>query len=199
MDAPLKPIPICTIQGCGKKLQSRGYCSAHYAKWRKYGDALAVRQRQIHGASLLERFNAYVGERGSGCWEWTGDRDPTGYGRRNIDNVPLMAHRIASEVHFGPLTPADHICHRCDNPACVRPEHLFKGDHAMNMADKMAKKRHRYGVSRGSDHGCSKLTEADVREIRRLGLPLKQHVERYGISNSQASDIINRRSWRHLT
>lgn len=196
--APPKLNRKCTIPGCDRAHLAQGYCRAHYTRWRKYGDPLVVRQHQIHGASLLERFNAYVGERGSGCWEWTGYRDPNGYGRLNIENVPVLAHRIAWETHFGPLTSADHICHRCDNPACVRPEHLFKGDHAMNMADKMAKKRHRYGVSRGADHGCAKLTEDDVRDIRRIGRPLNQHVKRYGISTSQASDIINRKSWRHV-
>lgn len=189
----------CTIPGCEKKRHSRGYCASHYMKWRKYGDPLEVRQVQFHGASLEERFNAYVGERGTGCWEWIGGKDPNGYGRLGLNGKPELAHRISWRLSFGPITSADHICHRCDNPGCVRPEHLFKGDHAANMADKMAKKRHRYGVSRGSSHGRSKLTEADVREIRRLGRPLSQHVERYGISTTQASDIINRRSWRHIT
>lgn len=199
MNAPLKPPPTCTIEGCEKKLHSRGYCTAHYAKWRKYGDPNEVRQAQIHGGTLVDRFNAYVGERGGGCWEWSGYRDPNGYGRLNVGGIPVPAHRISWEVHFGPITSADHICHRCDNPSCVRPEHLFKGDYAMNTADKMAKKRHRYGVSRGADHGCAKLTEADVREIRRIGRPLRQHAERYGISTTQVWDIINRRSWRHIT
>lgn len=188
----------CTIDGCDKNQHSRSYCAAHYAKWRKYGDPKAVRQIQLHGLSLAERFNAYVGERGSGCWEWVGSRDANGYGRLNVKNIPVLAHRLSWEIHFGPITSADHICHRCDNPSCVRPEHLFKGDHAANMADKMAKKRHRYGVSRGEAHGRAKLTEADVREIRRIGPPARQHVERYGISNTQASDIISRRSWRHV-
>lgn len=199
MNAPLKPSPKCTIEGCDKRLHSRGYCTAHYAKWRKYGDPLVVRQAQLHGATIADRFNAYVGDRGAGCWEWAGSRDPNGYGRLNIGGTPALAHRVSWELNFGPITSADHICHRCDNPSCVRPEHLFKGDYLMNTADKMAKKRHRYGVSRGADHGCAKLTEADVREIRRIGRPLRQHAERYGISTTQVWDIINRRSWRHIT
>ena len=93
------------------------------------------------------------------CWEWTGSRDRKGYGRIRVNDRPELVHRVSWEL-FNGESPADkHVCHRCDNPSCVRPEHLFLGDPIINVADKMAKKRHRFGVSRGSAHGCSVLTE----------------------------------------
>ena len=188
----------CSIDGCQKPLLARGWCSAHYAKWKKYGDPLEVRQVQHHGLSLKERFWINV-SRGNGCWHWTGYLDPNGYGRINVENTPKLAHRLSWEIEHGViLTPNQHVCHKCDNPKCVRPSHLFLGDQAKNMADKMAKGRHAFGVSRGEAHGCAKLTESDVRAIRGSGKAGKSLAEEFGISNSQVSDIRNRRVWKHL-
>lgn len=188
----------CKIDGCGRSVFARGWCGRHYKKWKAYGDPLISRQSQIHGVSLVERFNAYVTQRGSGCWEWQGFRDPNGYGRLNVKNRPVLAHRISWEIHCGPIGVDQQVLHRCDNPPCVRPEHLFLGDPAANSADKLAKKRHRYGVSRGSDHGCAKLTEDQVREIRTSVGPSRIVAEKYGVSGRQVRDIRTRRSWRHI-
>lgn len=188
----------CSVESCGKPATVRGYCPAHYKRWRLYGDPLTLRQHQLHGLSLAERWAAYVPDRGEGCWEWSGFRDPNGYGRLNIGNVPKLAHRISWELHRGEITSADHILHRCDNPSCVRPEHLFKGDHALNMADKMAKKRHRYGVSRGEANPHSRLTEDQVKEIRASTGASERVGLLYGISGRNVRDIRNRKSWRHV-
>lgn len=152
---------------------------------------------QVHGASLLERFEHYV-QKGSGCWEWMSYRDPKGYGRINVSNKPLLAHRVSWELFRHKLRSDQQVLHRCDNPSCVRPEHLFLGDHVANMADKMAKKRHRYGVSRGSAHGCAKLTEDQVRAIRKSVGPSRIVAEEYGISGRQVRDIRRRAVWRHI-
>ncbi len=198
MMAPPKLNRTCSIEGCKKPHLSRGFCAMHYRRNHLYGDPLIVKLKQLHGATLLERWEHYVPERGTGCWEWRGNRDTNGYGRLNIGDVPQLAHRIAWELFRGPITSEEHICHRCDNPPCVRPEHLFKGDHTSNMADKMRKKRHRYGVSRGVAHGGVKLTEDDVRAIRASTLKLRELAEVYSISMTQASDIRRLKSWRHL-
>jgi len=187
----------CKIDGCENLVMARGWCAAHYTKWRKYGDPLTVRQHQMHGATLLERWAANV-EKSSGCWKWTGYRDQNGYGRINIGNMPVLAHRVAWQLLCHEITSEQHVLHRCDNPSCVRPEHLFLGDHAMNMADKMAKKRHRFGVSRGVAHGCAKLNEEQVREIRASNGPSRIVAQQYGVSGRQVRDIRARRVWRHL-
>jgi hypothetical protein len=188
---------VCLVDDCMKPRTHRGFCAAHYSKMRKYGDPLIVKQKQLHGLSLLERWDAYV-ERSTGCWEWSGYRDPNGYGRLNIGNRPILAHRISWEIHHGPITPDQHVCHRCDNPSCVRPEHLFLGDQVRNMADKMAKKRHRYGVSRGEAHGCSKITAEQVQEIRAAEGTNTEIAKRFQLSRTQTRDIRSRKSWRHL-
>ena len=81
---------------------------------------------------------------GDGCWEWTGTRHSWGYGllggRRKVH---LRAHRVSWEIHFGPIPAGLYILHHCDNPRCVRPDHLFLGTHRDNMADMVKKGRWR--------------------------------------------------------
>ena len=187
----------CTIDGCDKKVLGRGMCSAHYNRWRKHGDPLKVVQHQQHGLSLFERIGSRLDKTGQ-CWEWTGSKDKKGYGRINVGNKPMLVHRAFFECVSGPLKEGDHVLHRCDNPSCARPEHLFVGDHLMNMQDKSRKKRHRYGVSRGEAHGCSRLTADQVYEIRASTGPSVEVGKRYGVSGRTVREIRNRESWRHL-
>lgn len=80
---------------------------------------------------------------GAGCWEWSGLRSARGYGRFGHDS--RRAHRIAWELTFGPVPDGLLVCHTCDNPPCIRPEHLFLGTDADNARDMVAKGRGRYG------------------------------------------------------
>lgn len=196
--APPKRNRKCSIEGCEKPHVSHDFCATHRKRFKLYGDPLFTKQKQIHGATVAERWNAYVGERGAGCWEWAGHRDPNGYGRLNISGKPVLAHRISWELHRRPITPAEHILHRCDNPPCVRPEHLFKGDQALNMADKMAKKRHRYGTTQGEKNPISKVNEGQVREIRASSEKPGGLAIRFGLSRRTIRDIQTRKSWKHI-
>lgn len=188
----------CRVEGCEGALVARGLCRKHYGRWYKYGDPLVVKQHQMHGATVLERWESNV-QKSSGCWEWSGYRDENGYGRLNVDGVPVLAHRLSWTILRHELTPQQHVLHRCDNPPCVRPEHLFLGDQSANVADMWAKKRQRYGVSRGMAHGCSKLNDEQVREIRLSTGPSRITAETYGISGRQVRDIRAGKAWRHLT
>lgn len=190
----------CSVNGCGNDAHARGYCVRHYGVWRRHGDPTRAKFRR--GISIAERFMQYV-KQSSGCWEWQGYRDPNGYGRLNIRQpkktyVPKLAHRISWELFRGAISPEQHVCHKCDNPSCVNPEHLFLGDAAINCEDKIAKGRMRFGVSRGEAHGCAKLTEDQVRAIRASTGPSRIAAEKYGVSGRQVRDIRNRRVWRHI-
>ena len=93
-----------------------------------------------HDPMLDGRFWSNV-VKGDGCWEWTGYVSGR-YGRIRVgDGRRIQAHRFSYELHYG-ATDSPVICHRCDNPLCVRPDHLFAGDQAANLADMTAKGRH---------------------------------------------------------
>jgi hypothetical protein len=99
-----------------------------------------------HGSTLEERFWRKV-KKSEGCWEWQGWRDDGGYGSigsfGNADRV--KTHRYSWQLHNGPIPDDLLVCHTCDNPPCVRPDHLFLGTHLDNMRDKMKKGRHKAG------------------------------------------------------
>lgn len=188
---------ICCIKDCEKRAKAKGMCAMHYKRAKLYGDPTKTLQKQLHGATLQERFDHYV-DKSSDCWEWKGSPDPNGYGRLNIDGTPILAHRISWELHRHKITPDQHVLHRCDNPPCVNPDHLFLGDQVANNADMKAKGRFRPGVSHGIDHGRAKLTEAQVLEIRAALGDSQQIAERFGISRRHVYDIQNMRVWRHI-
>lgn len=91
-------------------------------------------------ADLATRFWAKV-EKGDGCWNWTA-ANVRGYGRISINNRMFRAHRVSYEMHRGPIPEGLEICHRCDNPRCVRPDHLFVGTRSDNIRDRVAKGLH---------------------------------------------------------
>jgi hypothetical protein len=140
-------------------------------------------------------------QRGDGCWIWTGfvPADP-GYGRIWKNGRNEGAHRISYEIAYGPIPDGMSVCHRCDNRACVRPDHLFAGTQVDNIRDCVAKGRNR--PPRGTRQGRSKLTESDVREIRSRaarGETNEQIAADFSISGPQVGRIHRRESWCWLT
>jgi len=152
-----------------------------------------------------ERFWAKVEKTGeNGCWEWTAGLSE-GYGDYWFNGTAVRAHRLSYVLHH-PLTIDlwEHreilVCHRCDNPKCVNPSHLFLGSYADNNRDKEAKGRG--NPPKGEKHGHSKLTEDDVREIRTRyangGVLQRQLALEYGVWQRTIGRIINRETWSHI-
>jgi hypothetical protein len=149
-----------------------------------------------------------------GCWLWTGKmmsgesnkRFP--YGQLNVKHRNLMAHRISYELTCGPIPPGMMVLHRCDNPICVRSDHLFLGTHQDNMDDMKAKGRSPTGYvapekrPRGERIGNATLTADTVLEIRSRYIPgrfgCKRLAQEYGISATHIKRIVRRRAWEHL-
>lgn len=136
------------------------------------------------------------------CIEWSGARNSKGYGhcRDPITKRTRRVHRVAWEQTHGPIPDGMYVLHRCDNRACINVEHLFLGTQADNMADMRAKGRAK--TAPGEQQGQHKLTEAQVREIRLAyaagGITHAALALRYGVVVSTVSNILTRRTWKHV-
>jgi hypothetical protein len=134
------------------------------------------------------------------CWIWSGNvaNKDRPYGRIQINGQRITAHRLSYLVYRGDIPAGLCVCHTCDNPRCVNPDHLFLGSDLENIADCILKGRH----TRGDKHGNKKLSEAKVREMRHLYKTGKytqqQLADKYDIPRTYCNVIINRKQWKHV-
>lgn len=152
-------------------------------------------------ASRVECFLRHVSpEPTSGCWLWVGSLSKgRGYGQFNLAGRPTTAHRAAWILFQGPVPAAALVCHRCDNRACVNPEHLFLGTAQDNTDDMFKKGRER--PPRGEACGTAKLSAPDVLAMRRLrlgGLTYAEIAAAYGVHPVTAMRAIKGEQWGHL-
>lgn len=149
---------------------------------------------------LQERFFAKVaGPDTNGCWNWTGAKDMNGYGRFSTGAAGAkLAHRISMALDAGDdIDPSLSVMHHCDNPSCVSPFHLSVVPHAVNMADSAAKCRHSYGER----HPVARLTDKNVREMRRAaatGEHILSIAARFNMSRRSASQAVSGETWKHI-
>lgn len=158
---------------------------------------------------VTERFWRFVQQQ-DGCWEWIGNRSLKGYGVITATRTggTRSAHRLSWEIHHGPIPEGLFVCHHCDNPPCVNPDHLFLGTAADNTADMLTKGRWRLPTQnparhrRGTAVAHAKLTEDDVRYIRQAyadgHMSMSALGRRFGVTLALISGIIARRRWRHV-
>lgn len=135
----------------------------------------------------------------TGCWIWTAKRDADGYGAMwggkelgKEDNI--QAHRVAWMLHRGSIPEGKLVCHKCDNRACVCPDHLFLGTEADNSADMVKKGRSR----RGSILGRSSITERDIPFIRNSTMKGTELAAMFGVGTAAISCIRLRKKWKHV-
>ncbi len=142
----------------------------------------------------------YVVDPETGCWEWQRGRVPKGYGQITFNGehrTTIYAHRVAYEAAHGKVGDGLCICHHCDNPPCINPEHLFVGSYTDNFADQIAKGR----KPRGEGSTSHKLSEAQVREILRRAAGGENHrliAQDHLVSRSLVSMLSTGKRWTWL-
>lgn len=148
--------------------------------------------------AIAERFweKVAIVDDAESCWLWQAGTSG-GYGMIKYKGRHHEAHRIAYMLTYGEIPDGLFVLHRCDVPACCRPEHLFLGTQADNMEDRRDKGRHPHGET----HPLSKLTESDVRTIRQLhkaGWSMNRLAKRFDVTSANISAIVKRKTWTHV-
>lgn len=147
---------------------------------------------------MVERFWSKV-KKTRGCWLWIAGKNKRGYGWfRDSNGESRLAHRVSWELVNGVVPDGLLVLHTCDNPSCVRPDHLFIGTHRDNVRDMIEKGRAVY--VKGEQHGRAKLGEKEVKEIKRKYFEgsVLQLSKFYRVSPSMITRILMNKSWNHL-
>lgn len=138
-----------------------------------------------------------IPENAGDCWIWTGSKLRGGYGNININHKTKQAHRLSYELHYGKIPAGLDVLHKCDNPPCVNPHHLFLGTDKTNAEDRSAKGRTVKGVLLP----ISKLNDGNVKEIRKLialKIPRRKIAKLFGVGSTCITDIATGRTWSWL-
>jgi hypothetical protein len=156
----------------------------------KKGDRLGIIQSRLEQNVIPEPM--------SGCHLWLGACNPSrGYGVIRVggrQGRTLTVHRLAYQIYVGEIPEGKQVLHRCDVRSCVNPQHLFLGDNAINVADKVAKKRHRWGERMP----MAKLKEYQVLQILDDHRFYREIAEDYGVDRRTIGDIKAHKRWKYL-
>lgn len=148
-----------------------------------------------------QRFWSKVDKSGE-CWIWTAAKTGKGYGHIRLLGKDWLAHRFSYVVEVGGIPAGMLVCHPCDNPACVRPDHLFVGSNRDNTIDMTRKGRGKHAVLNGEQNGQAKITREVVLQIRadsRSGLSHREIAQKFGISQPHVSNVVNVRKWKSIS
>jgi hypothetical protein len=156
--------------------------------------------------SLVWRFWIKFKRPKDGCWEWLASKDECGYGMikrggyGRAGHSVMRAHILSWVLYNGPIPSGLCVLHKCDNPKCVNPEHLFLGTKADNNHDRDKKGRHI--AFHGVEHPMHKLTNIDVKNIRKSYSKQKRNgvtiAKQYNINSSTLYGIVNYKIWKHI-
>jgi hypothetical protein len=150
--------------------------------------------------TLIDRFNAkYQVDTATGCWLWIASTAGAGYGQIKLpgQRKQIYAHRLSYLYHKGEIPDGQEVCHSCDTPRCVNPDHLFLGTSGDNHMDMKAKDRH----TRGERNNQHKLTEREVEQMfdmAQAGLSTHRIAKAFGIGQMSAWRILNGKRWEHV-
>lgn len=195
---PDDPARAKTCARCGRRFEKdRRNTWAYWERAKFCGQecaSLAWSERAAERRPPIEdAFSRWVDKSGE-CWEWTGARDKNGYGIFSYEGKSRRAAIVALELDGRRPGPGMFACHTCDNPPCVRPDHLYPGTPAHNMADAIARDR----TCRGERQHAAKLRDADILLIRVSKETDEALAAKFGVSRSNISMIRCRKTWKHL-
>lgn len=144
--------------------------------------------------SLIDRFTKCHQRNVDGCTEWEGPYHKNGYGQLIYRGKRYFAHRLSYEFNNGPIGDGLYVCHRCDNPKCINPKHLYAGTPSENSRDMVIHNRSK----RGEKHWCAKLNWKDIEKIKRLiGTETQKSVAfMFGVDPSLISQIHRGLIWK---
>ena len=188
----------CSMPDCDRPFLAKGMCRLHYERvWRGIPMDLPIR---IEGP-LEKRFWAKVDKRGPDeCWEWQGWRNKTNYGhisRGGHRGRQPGTHIVSWEIHNGPISDGLWVLHKCDNPPCCNPAHLFLGTRQDNVDDMVSKGRQ----IQGTRAHFSKFTDDDIIKIRQMyrdGMVQREIGRIFDTDQANISCIVRRKTWKHL-
>ena len=201
LSASLAALP--NVERTPEQLMKRFICS-HCTVAMRTIHGLVVHKARVHGLhhepeDIEKKFWPRVDKSNPPCWLWTGHKGSRGYGRFGTAGGKILAHRYSYQIHNGPIPEGLDVCHTCDVPACVNPDHLWAGTKTDNMQDMIAKGRK---VScAGERHGCHKLKAPQVLEIRRLastGVHQRVIAKMFNIQQGNVSFIVRGETWKNL-
>lgn len=191
---------VCCIKGCDSPTIALGLCNRHWRRNKLYGSPMAtkIHPAMFQGMEAIDRFYSRINVTAS-CWLWKGGKDKSGYGSffgAVGDTKFERAHRFSYAYFKGPIPKGMHVCHKCDIPGCVNPDHLFLGTAMDNIHDMMAKGRRVLVV--GEEHHHTILTNDQVREIMLDPRPHTVLAHEYGVNRHIISNIKLKRNWKHI-
>lgn len=148
---------------------------------------------------IKDRFMSHVKKSNdpNACWEWIGAKYASGYGEFNINHKMYYAHRISYALYVGDIPNDKCVCHSCDNPGCINPDHLWLGTYQDNTNDMISKNRQVH--VKGENHGRHKLSEQEIYQIREMieqGYSQREIANVFDITIANVSCIKLRKSWR---
>lgn len=189
----------CLFDECERNAEAKGYCDKHYRRLLKRGDVNDHGSRKVDDGNAIERFHKKYEIDESGCWLWTGGTRPNSRGipyprHWTDDQKSIGAHRFSFELTLGAIPKGMYVCHKCDTPLCVNPDHLFVGTHNDNMLDMVQKKRSFIG--RGENKkGRSKLTNQQAEQIRKMQGSQSEIALMFGVSQTTVGRIKRKESY----
>lgn len=177
----------------GERLGRKRTAVSYMAATLGYGKPIKERTSDDLRALLLSRRDVKL----FGCWEWTGHRDPDGYGRVGLGYFPKLTHRLSYELFVGPIPEAKAVMHRCDNPPCFNPGHLRLGTAIDNNREKTERDRD----AKGEQHGMVRYSADQIEEIKRrleLGEGQTEIANAMGVNRATVHKIATGKQWREV-